>query len=360
MPMPTYELDLRIDARAEHADALASTLTDESQRVRSRLYQKLGLRPHSAGWVTIDPLSSKGQHALQRLIEASRGGEAVAGAGKLWEHLDPGQAATIEWFCLTTDTAPESFSLWDEYPSYKAGTHPKGHALNHTFVSAAFVEACQAAGLTGISFLCCRNAGRKAGPPWYAALPDGSLGHGLDHPWLDRDKWLRDVGDDRAKRSTSLDTGQSNFHQRWLRDVLGPDARFLRPLLDLFAQTAHASTLTGLTVHTVPRYWSKAAPPGDFAYAPWGEDGPNREGKLMRFRLLMVRRRARDALIETGLFAEKAFAPVLSIDTPEPGVARLDALHDRVPPMYSAAELSAMRVEERKLLAAAKAAPPTA
>ena len=355
--MPSYELDIRIDARSAEADALASALTDESQGVRIRLYRELGLRPHSAGWVTIDPLSNDGQRTLHRLIDACRTGEAAAGSGKLWEHLDPKQIAAVDWFCLTTDIVSHSFSLWDDYPCYKAGKHPKGHALNHTFVSAAFVDTCQAARLTGISFLCCRNAGRKPGPPGYAALPDLSLGHGLDHPWFDRDKWIRDVRDDRSKRSTSLDTGQSSFHRRWLRDALGPDETFLHPLLEQFpASAVHSSTLTGLTFHTVPRYWTKVAPPGDFAYIPWGEDGPNREGKMMRFRLLMVSRRARGVLIEAGLFAEKAFAPVVSVDAPEAGVARLDELHDPVPPMYSEAELAALRLEERNLLSASRTA----
>lgn len=350
--MPSYELDLRIDARSAEVDALADALTDQSQRVRTTLYRDLGLRSHSAGWVTIAPTSDNGRHTVRQLIDACRSGDAVAGAGRLWEHLDAEQAAAAEWFCLTTDMAPSSFSLWDDYPCYKAGTHPKGHALNHTFVSAAFVEACEAARLTGIAFLRCRNAGRKGGPPWYAALPDCSLGHGLDHPWFDRDKWIRDVRDDRTKRSTSLDTGQSGFHQRWLRDALDPAALFLRPLLELFpASTPPASTLTGLTFITVPRYWTKAAPPADFAYVPWGEDGPNRAGKMMRFRLLMVSARAREALIEARLFAEKAFAPVVSVDAPEAGVARLDELHGPVPPMYSEAELAALRMEERKLLA---------
>jgi hypothetical protein len=351
--MPEYELEIRIDARSDEVDGLASALTDESQRVRTRLYGELGLRPQSGGWVTIYPVASQGRRAIQQLIDACRIGGAVAGAGRLRERLDPKESGGVDWFCLATDTAPQSFSLWDDYPSYKAGTHPKGHALHHTFVSAAFVETCRAARLTGISFLCCRNAGRKPGPPWYAALPERSLGHGLDHPWFDRDKWIGDVRDDRSKRSTSLETAQCSFHQRWLRGSLALHPLFLPPLLDLFpAVTAHASTLTGLTIHTVPRYWGRVAPAGDFAYVPWGEDGPNRAGKMMRFRLLMVRRRARDALIEAGLFAAPAFAPVVSVDTPEQGVARLDELHDPVPPMYAEAELAALRVEECRLLAA--------
>ena len=350
---PHYALDLRIDAPSGASDPLASALTEESHRVRDQLYRGLGLKAHSAGWITVDPTSTKGQGTVRQLTEACRTGSVVAGSGRLWQRLDIAQSAAADWFHLLTETAADSFSLWDDYPAYKAGTHPKGEALNHTFVSAAFVEACLEAKLTGISFLRCRNKGRKRGPPWYAALPEGSLGHGLDHPWFDRAKWLADVRDHPSKRSTSLDTGQSSFHQRWLRDALGPGEPLLRPLLELFPPAAaQPNTLLGLSFATVPRYWSKAAPAGDFAYVPWGEDGPNREGKLMRFRLLMLSRRARGALIEAGLFGEKAFVPVLSIETPEDGVARLDELHEPIPPMYSAAELAALRLEERALIAA--------
>jgi hypothetical protein len=351
--MPRYELDVRIDAPSHDGDPLAGALTEESQRLRARIYRDLRLEPHSAGWVTVDPGSPKGQDAVRRLTDLCRADRALAGSGKLWQRLDAEEAAAAQWFQLLTDTATDSFSLWDDYPCYKAGTHPRGEALNHTFVSAAFVEACVATHLAGISFLRCRNKGRKRVPPWYAALPDASLGHGLDHPWFDRAKWLAEVRDYRAKRSTSLDTGQDSFHQRWLRDDVGGDDAFPRPLLELFPPAPGlTSTLTGLTFITVPRYWSKFAPDADFAYVPWGEDGPNREGKMMRFRRLMVSRRARGVLLEAGLFPEKAFAPLVSVETPEDGVARLDELHDPVPPMYSAAELAAMRLEEKKLLAA--------
>ncbi len=351
--MPSYALDIRIDAPSREGDPLASALTEESERVREQVYRHLRLKSRGAGWVTVDPGSPKGGRTIRQLTELCATGSVVAGSGRLWEHLDAAEAAAACWFFLITETAYDSFSLWDDYPSYKAGTHPKGEALNHTFVSAAFVETCVAARLTGISFLRCRNGGRKRGPPWYAALPDASLGHGLDHPWFDRAKWLVEVRDDRSKRSTSLDTGQASFHQRWLRDALGENEPFLIPLLDLFQGTAvGSSTLSGLTFVTVPRYWAKVAPDADFAYVPWGEDGPNREGKMMRFRLLMVSRHARGVLLAAGLFPETAFSPLVLVANPEDGVARLDELHEPIPPMYLAMELEAMRLQEQKLLAA--------
>ena len=347
--MSRYELAVRLDAPAD--DRLGSALSDESERVRSAIYKKLGLKARSKAWVTIDPFSDKGRRTLEQLIAECASARVVAGSGTLTEHLEEAEADAADWFCLITKMADHSFSLWDDYPSYKAGGHPAGsHALNHTFVSAPFVEACERAGLRGISFLRCQSRGRKPAPAWFVALPDAALGHGLDHPWFERASWLSEVADSPGKRTSSLDTGQSSFHQRWLRANLGGDVAFLRPLLALFpAPTVHETTLTGVRIETVPRYWTRTFPDADFAYVPWGEDGPNREGKVMRFRLLMVGRKARHALIDAGLFDAKAFQPVRSVAEPEEGVTRLDERYGPVPPMYTAEELAALRAREAQL-----------
>jgi hypothetical protein len=211
------------------------------------------------------------------------------------------------------------------------------------------VDVYRRSALTGLAFLRCRNAGRKQGPPWFAALPDHPLGHGLDHPWFDRDRWVRDVGGDGRKRSSAINTAQYAFHQTWARLDLAERDPTVGPLLELFATAADESTLTGLTIVTVPRYWTGALPASDFAYLPWGEDGPNRVGKLLRFRQLAVGRRARAALVEAGLFPEKVFLAVRSVAAPEPGVAMLDAIYPPDPPMYSPDELAGLRRREREL-----------
>lgn len=348
--MSRYELDLRLDAPGDNG--LAGVLTEESERVRTRVYRKLGLKAYKNGWVRIQLNSDRGRQTIGKLIEECGSGIAAAGAGSVTEHLDEGESVSVDWFYLITKTADRSFSLWDDYPSYKPGGLPPDHALNHTFVSAAFVEAYGRAGLRGLSFLRCQNKGRKHGSGWFVALPDKGLGHGLDHQWFDRSSWIRDVGHDRTKRFSSLDAGQSSFHQRWLRRNLGADAQFLTPLLELFPMTAaHGSTLAGLRFVTVPRFWAKVFPDADFAYVPWGEDGPNREGKIMRFRLLMVGRKARRALIDAGLFSEKAFLPVRSVAVPEEGVEILDERFSPVPPMYTAEELDGLRAREMSLFA---------
>jgi hypothetical protein len=178
------------------------------------------------------------------------------------------------------------------------------------------------------------------------ALPDASLGRGLDHPWFDRRKWLRDTGSRPDRRSSALDVGQSVFHQCWIRDEAAG-----MPPLDVMLRVCppppfFTSGLDGLKVVTIPRYWAPALPRGDFAYVPWGEDGPNAEGKMLRFRKLAVSARAREVLLDEGLFNEKSFLPVRIVETPEPHVRVLDRPGDPVPPMYTEAELRVLRARE--------------
>ncbi len=350
--MPRYQLDLRLDAPVLEGTEGPIELSAESQRVRARVYRQLGLKAHSGkAWITVDLNSAKGWNVIQELLGECRAGRVVVGSALAREQRDTDTDA--DWFQLDTKSAYDSFILWDDYPSFKAGTHPEGHALNWTFVSGAFVAAYERAGLTGLSFLRCRNQGRKAGASWFAALPDQSLGHGLDHPWFDRQRWIRDVGDAPSKRSSSLDSGQYQFHQCWLRDDVGADREFVGRLLELCPMPPVRTPLGGLQFLTVPRYWTQAFPAGDFAYIRVGEDGPNRVGKILRFRQLVVSRKARQALIDAGLFTSESFWPFRSVAAPEEGVEVLDQRHDPIPPMYTPEELAALRAEEKRLFAPA-------
>ena len=349
--MSRYELELRLDAPG--VEEFGGALSEESARARTRIYRKLGLKVHSNAWVRINLSTSEGMNKVERLIEECKAGNVTAGTANVYEYIDKDESAPAEWSYLYTKTVNSSFSLWDDYPSYISSELATGHAFNHTFVSAQFVDSCERSGLRGISFLRCRKKGRKDGPAWFAALPESSLGRGLDHGWFDRGSWIRDVGDAPAKRSSSLDVGQSNFHQRWCRADRLKDVMFLQPLLELFPMSsARDPILLGLSFVSVPRFWSRAFPDTDFAYVPLGEDGPNREGKMMRFRQLMVSQHARRVLIEAGLFTEKAFIAVHSVASPEEGIEILDQSHGPVAPMYTADELLDLRSEEGKLFAA--------
>ncbi len=303
------------------------------------------MKVHSAGWVTIIPGTKKADAAMAALVAEREAGRAVVGAAFLTETFDGDAASGAVWSLLHTRQV-DDFSLWNDYPGCKAGTLPKVHALNHTFVSSAFVAACERRGLTGVSFLQCANTGRKAAEPWFVALPDFSLGRGLDHPWFDRERWGRDTRFRSDRRTTAIGVGQSQFHQCWLRDAAANEAPLNRLLALCPTPKSFTSGLDGLQIVTIPRYWTGALPAADFAFVPWGEDGENREGKMMRFRQLAVGAKARAALIEEGLFDAKAFLPVRATETPEPGVVVLDRADDPLPPMFTAEELAALRACE--------------
>jgi hypothetical protein len=343
--MSCFSLALRVDAGlidGEHPSFLSSA----SMEVRKKAYAALGLKIYSVAWVRIVPGSAKGDAVIRRLRDWRDAGDLVVGSAILTETFDDRDAEQARWFYLHTRTV-DDFNLWDPYPRCKTGSLPKVHALNHTFVSSAFASTVDRRRLTGLSFLQCENRGRKHGTPWFVALPDESLGRGLDHPWFDRARWLRDVGDRPERRSSAIDVGQYGFHQWWLRKAAECEAPLDR-ILPL-GPTPPATSIEGVQLVMMPRYWSEALPASDFAYVPWGEDGPNREGKILRFRMLAVSARARAVLLDDGLFDRKAFLPVRVIDSVEPGIEILDRSHDRLPPMYSASEVAALRSQEARL-----------
>jgi len=325
-------------------------LGSESDRVRKRIYAELRLKPHSVSWVSLALGEPRAERALDFLIEECRRARAVVGTAHLVEAMDEDEAAQVEWSVLHTRSVDGSFSLWDDYPQCRAGSLPAVHALNHCFVSSPFVDHCAASGLRGIEFLRCRPSGRKPGPAWFAALPQRFLGKGLDHPWFDRVRWVAHVAADRSRRRSSIDTGQSTFHQFWLRSaVIDREPLLVRMLALCPMPREPGSGLFGLHFQMAPRYLRGAQPDADFAYLPWGEDGPNRAGKMLRFRQLAVRRRARHALTEKGLIRDRDFLPVRSLEAPEPGVAVLDGRGETPGPMFDAAELAGLRARERRL-----------
>jgi len=348
--LPKLELILRVDAPPAGPDGSTDMLGPESDRVRKRIYAELRLKPHNVSWVSLALGAPRGERALDFLIEECRRARAVVGTAHLVETMDGVESAQAEWSVLHTRTVDGSFSLWDDYPQCRAGTLPAVHALNHSFVSSAFVASCATHGLRGIEFLRCRSSGRKPGPPWFAALPPRFLGKGLDHPWFERARWVEHVAADRSRRRSSIDTGQSTFHQFWLRRTIIDREPLLARMLALCPMPREpGSGLFGLNFQLVPRYLRGAQPDADFAYLPWGEDGPNREGKMMRFRLLAVRRRARRVLTENGLFRDRDFLPVRSLEAAEPGVAVLDGEGEAPGPMFDAAELGGLRAREQRL-----------
>lgn len=349
--MHKLELTFRVDVPPAGPDGSTDFLGAESQEVRKRIYATLRLKPRSVSWVTLPLGTPKAERAIEFLVGERRAGRAVVGSAHLREALDEADNAKSEWSILNTRQVDGSFSLWDDYPQCRAGSLPGVGALNHTFVSDRFFSVYEQAGLSGLDFLRCRNSGRKAGPQWFVALPKDFLGKGLDHPWFDRQRWVSHVAHDSRKRTTSIDTGQSTFHQFWLRTDHAERDALLVKLLTLCPQPAEpGAALFGLQFQMVPRYLAASQPDSDFAYVPWGEDGPNRVGKMLRFRLLAVRRRARQALTEAGLFKDRDFVRVRSIASIEPGVEILDGRADGPGPMYTETELATLRAREQEII----------
>ena len=343
MAMSSFSLALRVDAGGRE-----TFLSSASVDTRRKVYAALGLKAYSVAWVRIVPGSAKGNSAIRQLRDWRDAGDLVVGAAILTETFDDRDTEQAAWFYLRTRTV-DDFNLWDPYPHCKPGSLPKVHALNHTFVSSAFVSTVDRRRLTGLSFLRCESRGRKRAAPWFVALPSESLGRGVDHPWFDRTRWLRDVRDRPERRSSAIDVGQYGFHQCWIRKAAEREAPLDQILPLCPAPPAFTTGIEGLQIVTIPRYWSGVVPASDFAYVPWGEDGPNREGKTLRFRMLAVSARARAALLDDGLFDRKAFLPVRVIDTAEPEIEILDRPHARLPPMYPAFELAALRIQEERL-----------
>lgn len=347
--MSTFTLTFRADGPADSPDGTWTGISDESNHLRSRLYASLGVKARSGAWVTLTLGTRKGDAVLRGLAAEIGAGRAVVGAATFTETPGAAERDTARWFLLGTRVV-DDFNLWDAYPSCRPGTLPAVHALNHTFVSSDFVQVCRERPLTGVSFLQCASRGRKAGDAWFVALPDRPIGRGLDHPWFDRVRWLADVRHRPARRTSAINIGQWHFHQCWLRDDVSHQAP-LRDVLSVCPPSPEYAPLSGVTIVTIPRFWSGALPQADFAYGPWGEDGPNREGKMLRFRQLYASARARAVLVDAGLFPGKAFLPVRHVDDPEPGVDVLDSAERPLHPMYTTAELDALRAQERALVA---------
>jgi hypothetical protein len=260
--------------------------------------------------------------------------------------LDELEEPTSDWCILFTRWVDDSFSLQEDYPSCKAGSLPDVGALNRTFVSQAFAHLFTRSGFTGLELLRCATRSRKPAPAWYVALPTEPLGNGLDHPWFDRARWTAFVRQSPEKLATSLDEGQSTFHQYWLRPEAASDAD-VALLLELCPQPPAPTTrIRGLNFSMVPRYLTRAEPQTDCAYVPWGIDWEDANGKNIRDRAIVVRRKVRRALLEAGLLKKGAFARLRSIPEPEPSVEVLDGVRPRFPPMYTASELHQLRQRE--------------
>lgn len=327
--MPAYRLHLRLEPQA--------------------FYRTLGLRA-SGAWATLDPLAPKSARALERLELFVRSGAARLAEVRLRESPSAAELEACEWFELGNRffKGDPGFSLWDDYPSCRSAAVPDGiHLFACCVVSAAFRALVRARRLRGLEFLRVKEKSRKPKPAWFVALARAPLGQGVDHPWFDRARWEAYL---RAHPAETRDQDPTrppgHFRGAWVRDAAYRSEPLLARLLRLVPEKSE-TPLAGLTVLPVARYWRERIPAADFAYVPVGRDGPNREGKMLRFRALCASRRARDALLRAGLLRDQDTVPLAVVDAPPAAAPNLDRRHPPALPMYTPAELAALRAEER-------------
>lgn len=346
--MPAYQLVLRLDPR----DAQPNWLHDPAAPAfRKSFYRSLGLRGTDT-WATIDPLAPKSGATLDRIELLVKSGAVALAEARLRESLTRQELEACEWFALENRffKGDPGFSLWDDYPSCRSAAIPAGiHLFADVVVSEAFRGVVEAGGLRGLEFLRVKEKSRKPKLAWYVAVARQPLGQGVDHPWFDRARWEQYV---REHPATTYDQDPTrppgHFRGGWVRD----EAYRSDPLLARFARLLperSEAALVGLTVLCVPRYSRAHLPVADFAYVSLTPDGPNREGKVLRFRRLCASRRARDALLGAGLIREQDAEPLLVVDALPAGAPDLDRLHPPPPPMYTDAELAELRAAEQAI-----------
>lgn len=342
--MPRFEADIRLDLSGDQPECSFSAAANE---FRLRVYRELKLRTFSSAWIRLQLDQPKAKIVLARFRQLYTDRQAVLGYCLLKETLLPEERAQAPWFLIGTKHEIDSFSLWDDYPRCNYGTLPASrNILNDCFVSERFVDAYREATLTGLEFLRCRNKGRKSGRPWFAARATAHLGNGLDHPWFLRERWEAMMRHDpRSYRDQRLESGQWSFHQALLK----PNLSLPEPVAQLLSLVdgEPTSVIRGVKFLMVPRFLEAHLPSVDFAYLCETPDGPNADGKMMRFRRLAVRAPAARRLIERGILIEKELFPVRA-------VSGLDAGHVERPdepacPMWTDGEWRALKEQEGAL-----------
>jgi hypothetical protein len=346
--VPAYELFLRLDPH----DPQPNWLHDPAApALRKSFYRSLGLRGTDT-WVTIDPLAPKTADTLDRLEVLVKSGAVAPGEVRLRESLTAQELDACEWFGLENRffKGEPGYSVWDDYPACKSAAIPDGiHLFEDVLVSAMFRAVVETQRLGGLEFLRVREKSRKPKLAWHVAVARAPLGQGVDHPWFDRARWERYLRE-HAARTYDQDPARppGHFSGGWIRDEAYRAEPLLARLLKLLPEKSE-QPLVGLTILPVARYSRAHLPPADFAYVPLGRDGPNRAGRLFRFRRLCASRRARDALLGAELIRERDAEPLLVVDAPPAGAPDLDRLHAPPPPMYTDPELATLRVAEAAL-----------
>ncbi len=252
---------------------------------------------------------------------AARYGLRLAPRSDLAERSeDYGQAA--EWFKLAPKV--RDVSACDAPP----GRHVIGGMSCK--VSPAFVAAVERHGLRGAGFMWRDDASRFETEPWRRIFARAPIGRGVDHPWVDPDRfgterWARGLLDSHMRKGITT----FRLSSVWATDIIDD------PLVRDIAQLPGAMQIR---VSTVPRYLRRHLPDADFAFH-WDMSDGREYPRGNRWRTEVLNRRAFDILKGEGVIDDSDVMPVIVLDELPPQCQDLDRACDTaVLPTYTPEE----------------------
>lgn len=248
----------------------------------------LGLPPLSDLWVEVDLSNSLPAKLIDWLEQQASLGRGHVVRGRMHEILD---LASPHWYALQP--------VREKYPidRNENGVECVGQGWAMR-MSDEFVRHISELHLTGVRFVAEPRTSRfRQRREWFEPIPTSAMGRGADHPWVDREAYLRDADDD--ERLPESAHGIRSFGNNQMRPDAPGLTDQLKRLINLFAP----SELYFEGARRVPR---QHLPITDFA-AFLSSD---------RRYDLCVRAGARDLLCGRQLLAPNDFVPVIVIEHP--------------------------------------------
>ncbi len=310
---------------------------------RRKLYHDLGLKLESRAWADINLDSDNLITILNVIKELKHKGVACLGSGILREEMTEDELNNCEWFLINPPklSVGYDFSLWDPYPTCRADKFsPLLHIQEYHCVSEQFKKIVEQKKLTGLEFLWVEDKGKYKARQWYSAIAQEPLGHGIDDVWFDRQKYEEISG----KIDPIHNYGMRSFDNEYFKEGWTTGSPQKDELLKMFPKECF-----GLNFYTQPRFLRKHLPDTDFAYIWDHVDGPNREGKIMRFRDLCFNKRTKDILIEKKMISMENVSGILLYNRLPKGINDLDKNVGFPPPVYTSKEFLLLKKEEALL-----------
>lgn len=317
-----------------------------------KIYNSLGLKLYSESWAEMELNEQNALNLLEKIKELEHQRIGHLGRGLIVEKLTPEETAKCDWFIIYPQHS-DAFDDFEPYPTCKAcQCPPNAHILSFNHVSQKFKEVVEKHNLIGLEFLWCKDIGRFQSQQWFRAFPIKPLGHGLDHEWFDRKKYVQHTIDSnspleeafRKLRKNYLKPGyikgETHFDGRYFKQSWSTGSRMFDELISKFPM----HDAMGLMFHALLRYQRKHLPATDFAYI-WDQPGAS----------LCLNKKSKDILLSNRLINEKDIRGILLYDQIPQGVEDLDADPSFPPFDYYRKDwqpnlLSILKKEESKLL----------